>query len=138
MLRYDYADRCDGSPGDMISVGLGFPRAFIDAHKDDLWQAFVSGVRICTNNDGSRLKGFEIRGRTVMVEGDHIVIADAVLDTDASKDFRPHCNTGNWKRWVECPGQKVATAVVAQYEAGSPPRSITGLALECSSIVSGS
>ena len=96
-------------------------------------------MRICTNNDGTRLKGFEVKGRTVMVEGPGIVIEDAVLDTDKSRRFRGlDCNAGNWKRWVECPGQKVATAVIAYFEAGSPPRSATGLALERSSIVTGS
>jgi hypothetical protein len=137
MLRYDEADRRNGSPGDLIRVELGFPLSFIDAHKDDLWQAVVSGVRICTNNDGTRLKGFEVKGRTVMVEGPGIVIEDAVLDTDKSRSFRAHCNAGNWKRWVECPGQKVATAIIAYFEAGSPPREATGLARVCRSLVKG-
>jgi hypothetical protein len=138
MLRYDDADRCDGSPGDRIRVELGFFPSFIEAHRDDLWQAFVSGVRICTNNDGTRLKGFEIKGRTVMVAGDGIVVDDAVLDRDASQDARQHCNDANWKRWVACPGQQVATAVLVHFEAGNAPRSVTGLALECRAILTGS
>jgi len=138
MMRYDEADRCDDrTPGDAISVRAYTTNDFATTHDDELYQVYVSGVRICTNNDATRLKGVEIRARRILVQGDEVVVQSVALDETRRQDARGHCNDDNWRAWVDCPAAHIATAAVAHYEAGNEPRSITGLQLECRLVEAG-
>jgi hypothetical protein len=108
-------------------------------------RTFVRAVRVCMNNDNTKVKGFQIRGRTINADGSLTDLPSRypdsanssgmtpLSDLNAPSDERNHCN-GNWKRWVECPSGRIASAVSAHFSAGSTPRSLTGLALYCRSV----
>jgi hypothetical protein len=87
-------------------------------------QNFISGLRVCTNRDGSRVKGIQVRGRSVSTAG-YVGESTAVPEPEG----RANCSV--WRRWVNCPEDHVATGVVVQLEAGNEPRSIVGMALKC-------
>jgi len=104
---------------------------------------FVHGIRVCMNNNQTRVKGFQIRGKKIDENG-HPVDLDAGEPTGGQaggseselhlitepRDKRNHCK--HWKRWVECPRHnQIATAIIAHFEAGNTPRSLTGVALKC-------
>lgn len=106
-------------------------------------RVFVHGIRVCMNKQETRVKGFQVRGKRIDADG-HPVDLDSGKPTQGQaggsdvgmhiitepKDTRSHCK--NWKRWVECPRHnQVATSVIAHFEAGNTPRSLTGVALEC-------
>jgi len=107
-------------------------------------RTFVRALRVCMNNDGTRIKGFQIRGRKVDANGDVSDLPprypdpnnssgiDGQFDLNAPQDLRPNCD--GWKRWVECPQGQVATGIVAHYGAGDTPRSVTGIALKCRAV----
>jgi hypothetical protein len=97
------------------------------------------------NNDGTRIKGLQIRGRKIDADGDVSDLPplypdsstssglDALVDLNAPRDWRPNCDhNGGWRRWAECPQGQIATAIVAHYGAGDTPRSVTGIALKVS------
>jgi hypothetical protein len=50
------------------------------------------------------------------------------------KEDRPNCR--EWKRWVECPASHIASGVIVEFEAGNQPKSMTGISLLCSKVVS--
>ena len=108
-------------------------------------RTFVRALRVCTNNDGDRIKGFQIRGRKVDANGDVSDLPPRFPDSSDSSgmtpavdlnaprdDHRPHCDV--WRRWAECPQGQIATAIVAHYGAGDTPRSVTGIALKCRAV----
>lgn len=107
-------------------------------------RTFMRALRVCMNNDNTRVKGFQIRGRTIDDGGkvsdlpprypDSAGAAglSALVDLNAPYDQRPNCN--GWKKWVECSDGQIATALIAHFEAGSPPRSLTGIALQCRAV----
>lgn len=49
-------------------------------------------------------------------------------------ESRAHCHDDGWQSWVECAADEVVTAVTAHFEAGEPPRAVTGPALECTQV----
>jgi hypothetical protein len=108
-------------------------------------RTFVRALRVCMNNDGTRIKGLQIRGRKIDADGDVSDLPplypdsstssglDALVDLNAPRDWRPNCDhNGGWRRWAECPQGQIATAIVAHYGAGDTPRSVTGIALKVS------
>ena len=107
-------------------------------------RSFVTGMRVCMNNDNDRVKGLQIRGQTIT---DHGIMGKLERDTgdqksgnithlypEEPKDDRPNCNN-NWKRWALCPSaNQIATAVVLHFGAGKEPRSLTGIGLQCRTV----
>lgn len=107
-------------------------------------RSFVTGVRVCLNNDNDRVKGIQIRGQSITDYGALGKLERgaatqqsgniAHLYPEEPKDQRPNCNN-NWKRWALCPGSnQVATAVVLHFEAGKQPRSLIGVGLQCRTV----
>lgn len=120
-VRYDWpygvkssGDWCGGGGGDVAEVGF--------TNLQNL--NFISGLRVCTNRDGSRVKGIQVRGRSVSTAG-HVGESTTVPEPEE----RANCSV--WRRWVNCPEDHVTTGVVVQLEAGNEPRSIVGMALKC-------
>jgi hypothetical protein len=104
-------------------------------------RTFVRALRVCMNNDNTRVKGLQIRGREIDDNGN---VSDlparypdsalasglsALVDLNAPNDERPNCK--DWKKWAECPEGHIATAAAAHFGAGSNPRSVIGIALQC-------
>lgn len=80
----------------------------------------ITGLRVCQRQQNGRLKGVAIRFQSVGADGRGSV---------ASRSYdRPNCN--EWSRWVECPGDQVATGVVAHWRDAA----IVGMALQCRSL----
>src|SRR5215475_1847078 len=135
----DPKDLC-GSDPTSSEIKVQFGTNFAD-------RTFVSALRVCLNNDGTRIKGFQIRGRRIDANGgvsdlparypdssDSSGLTPQV-DLNAPQDERANCDiNGVWKRWVECPEGQIATAIVAHYEAGDTPRSVTGIGLKCRAV----
>lgn len=118
-------------------------REMVAAYTDSSYgkRSFVTGVRVCMNNDNTRVKGIQIRGGTVTDEGRLRALERKVegqssgglrrVAPEEPQDERPNCND-NWKRWALCPGDNhIATTVELHFEAGKEPRSLTGIALKC-------
>ena len=104
-------------------------------------RTFVRALRVCMNNDDTRVKGFQIRGSEIDDKGN---VSDlparypdssassgmsSLVDLNAPSALRRNCDS--WKKWVECPEGRIATAITAHFGAGSNPRSLTGIALQC-------
>jgi len=117
-------------------------------------RVFVTGIRVCTNKRETRVKGFQLRGKQIQDDGQ---LADLIYASpngptryyllsgenwgfsqseeyvnysDFPADFRNHCR--KWHKWAECPyPNQVATGVIAHFEAGKAPRSLTGVAVQC-------
>ncbi len=118
-------------------------REMVAAYTDSSYgkRSYVTGVRVCMNNDNTRVKGIQIRGRTITdegrlrdlerkAEGQRVAGLQRVAPEEP-QDERPNCNN-NWKRWALCPSENhIATAVELHFEAGKEPRSLTGIALKC-------
>jgi len=133
----DYKDLC-GKRGTSSELGA----AYEDTGSNGT-RVFVHGVRVCMNKKGTRVKGLQLRGKRIDENGHPVDLesgdpthgqaggSDVGLHVITEpRDTRAHCN--NWKRWSECPRHnQIATAVIAHFEAGNTPRSLTGLALEC-------
>lgn len=104
-------------------------------------RTFVRALRVCMNNDDTRVKGFQIRGSKIDGNGKVSDLpADypdssassgmsALVDLNAPSALRLNCES--WKKWAECEQGQIATAVTVHFEAGSEPRSVTGIALQC-------
>lgn len=118
-------------------------------------RVFVSGIRVCMNEKGTRVKGFQLRGKKITDDGKVIALpadkdianlveplgyrlAPAVLtnnDRNEPFGYRSNCLSSNWKRWAQCSHPlSIATGLVAHFEAGKKPRSLTGLGLQCQQI----
>jgi hypothetical protein len=102
------------------------------------------------NNDQSKVKGLNIRGKKLTDAGDLVELEDITCMVKAGNseqrvscpnspsDDRTNCdNNGGWKKWAECPSGFLATAAVVHFDAGKEPRSLTGIALKCRKIKSG-
>ena len=119
-------------------------------------RVFVTGIRVCTNKKETRVKGFQLRGKRIQDDGQLATLMypppsgpvrfrlaggrwdlvqfvkreEYVNDSDFPADFRNNCK--EWHKWAECPHpNQVATGVIAHFEAGKEPRSLTGVALQC-------
>jgi len=135
-FRTDSADRCGGPhPGDAVTAAAMPTSDYLVEHQHDQYQTLVRGIRICMNNDNSRLKGIEVRGRSVGANmANKFLLQDTPLDPDKASGARANCHDDGWQRWVDCGAGEVATAAVVHFEAGEPPRAVTGLALECAPV----
>jgi hypothetical protein len=70
-----------------------------------------------------------------LAEGSSPGSSGRVSNTPEPRDWRPNCPDDGWKKWVDCPEpNQVVTAVVAHFETGSTPRSLTGVELQCRSV----
>lgn len=109
-------------------------------------RSFVTGARVCMNNDNTRVKGLQIRGVTITDDGRLSDLEQKVegqssgglqrISPQEPQDDRPNCNN-NWKRWSLCPASNhIVTAVELHFEAGKEPRSLTGIGLKCRAIES--
>lgn len=126
-------DRCGGSP-----TSKEMRAQFSDAGLNEQ-RIFVSGIRVCMNEKGTRVKGFQLRGKKISDDGKVIPlpvdvdiaklpkppgyrIAPSVIINDDKNEpysYRLNCLGNNWKRWAECSHPiGIAIGVVAHFEAG--------------------
>lgn len=110
-------------------------------------RTFVRALRVCMNNDNTRVKGLQIRGSEIDGNGNVSDLPAKHAESSASSDssslsgkstladlnapigLRRNCD--NWKKWVECPQGRIATAITAHFGPESDPASLTGIALQC-------
>jgi hypothetical protein len=128
-------------------------RAMRAEYRDDMYfgrRVFVTGIRVCTNNRETRVKGFQLRGKEIDEDGRVAELVylehgptrlvsgewdlsqrdEHVNDSKSPADYRNNCR--EWHAWAECPHpNQVATGLISHFEAGTPPRSLTGVALQC-------
>ena len=147
----EITDRCGGS-----SNSKELRAQYSDAGLNEQ-RIFVSGIRVCLNENGTRVKGIQLRGKKISDNGK---IVPLPVDDDISKNLAPlgyrvspsvvtnddsnepysyrlNCQSNNWKRWAECSHPVgIATGVVAHFEAGKKPRALTGIALHCQQVKS--
>lgn len=111
-------------------------------------RVFVTGVRVVMNNDRTRVKGFQIRGKKITDAGDLVDLETGCSDTFQAggvenrlcnitepSDVRTNADTKDgWMKWAECSSGKLATAATLHFEAGNTPRSLVGVALKCRSV----
>lgn len=111
-------------------------------------RAFVTGVRVCMNNDKSRVKGFKLRGKKIDDAGRLVALQGGIAGsgTAGGSEVTTHVITepyatrtncdekDGWMPWAECAADKVATAAKLHYGSGSEPRSLVGIALQCRSV----
>lgn len=127
------------SPGDEIKL------SFEDAGPAGS-RAFITGIRVCMNNDQSKVKGLDIRGMKITDAGALVVpgrvfpCGEATSPNYSATTYceqprfvtRPNADqNGGWKKWSACSQGSLATAVVIHYAGGSEPRSLTGIELKC-------
>lgn len=142
----DIKDRCGGSP---TSSEL---RAIYSDEGLNERRVFVSGIRVCMNPKETRVKGIQLRGKKITDDGkivplpnekdiakqtDYLGYRIATLpvtndDRNEPYSYRGNCTSANWKKWAECSHPiSIAVGLIAHFEAGSKPRSLTGVALQC-------
>ena len=133
------SNNCSGSAGDEISVGVV---------RESLEGVFVGALRICRNNNGKRMKGIQVKFRTV-----HDDCTTESFDPDEestypkdyasigtientltpiivdSRDTRTNC--ADWDEWRYCLANNVATGLVL-HDDGS---GINGIQLQCRNVI---
>jgi hypothetical protein len=133
-------------------------RALRAQYRDDMRfgrRVFVTGIRVCTNNRETRVKGFQLRGKQIDHDGSLVALVypdtgggpsrltggewdlseriEHVNDPKNPADYRNNCR--EWHAWAECPEpNQVATGLTGYFEAGKEPRSLTGVRLQCRSV----
>ena len=90
-------------------------------------RAFVSGISICLNGDGDKIKGYTLRGRKINESG---VLEDLTLKA-AGPEL---ANCKEWQPGVDCQPGEIATAAEIDYGPGDEPRSWIGIALKCRAV----
>ena len=89
---------------------------------------YIDGVQVCVNGGGDRVKGVKIFGKKLNRS------TGALTDAGSKKFERTNCKT--WKTTRYCPAGKVASGVSIGYQLQQfIPNNITGLALECRSVI---
>jgi hypothetical protein len=142
-------NRCgtSGQPAGDVGSSSGFKSVWTN----DAYAVYVSGVRVCMNNQDTRVKGLEIRAG--VVENDRVVAyADWTPPADSASGIggrsdqgfttlylsgpaeRPNCN-GNWKRWVECRAGELPSALYLHFDSAAEPASLTGVQLACRAVL---
>ncbi len=144
-------DRCGAAP-----TSKEMRAQFSDAGLNEQ-RIFVSGIRACMNPKGTRVKGFQLRGKKISDNGKVIPlpvdvdiaklleplgyplaqIPSVITDDDKNEpySYRLNCVGNNWKRWAACSHPiGIAIGVVAHFEAGKKPKSLTGIALQCQQV----
>jgi hypothetical protein len=84
---------------------------------------FVSGVSVCMNSAGDKVKGIDVVGKQLTSSG--TLVGLAMFGSPP----RIHCS--EWESWVQCPTGQIATAVDAHFSGGNTFESLTGIALQC-------
>jgi hypothetical protein len=107
-------------------------------------RTFVRALRVCMNNDNTGVKGLQIRGGEIDGNGNvsdlpakYAESSDSsslsgksmLADLNAPIGLRRNCD--DWKKWVECPQGRIATAITAHFGPESDPASLTGITLQC-------
>lgn len=109
---------------------------------------FISGVRVCMNKKGTRVKGLELRGKKITDDGKPVALIPEIVgevggganpfiysfeDVTEPRDRRPNCHKDQWKRWAECPRHtQIATGAIVHFEEeAKQPWSLTGIELQC-------
>jgi DNA-binding beta-propeller fold protein YncE len=90
-------------------------------------RAFVSGVRVCLNREGDKVKGWDLYGKKINDDG-------SLSDTNrASFPGRANCpaDGSGWQSAVNCPAGELATAAEVHFGPGNDERSWIGIALKC-------
>ena len=134
--------------------GTPTSRAMRAEYRDDMRfgpRVFVTGIRVCTNNKETRVKGFQLRGKQIEDDAGLAALVyppgpvtyrlvggrwnlserdEHVNDPQTPADCRNNCK--EWHAWAECPyPNQVATGLIGHFEAGKTPRSLTGVELQC-------
>ena len=127
-------------------------------YRDDMYhgpRVFVTGIRVCTNNKETRVKGFQLRGKRIEDDGGLAALtnspgptrlasggrhrpqrSDHVNDPESPADYRNNCK--EWHAWADCPqSHQVAIGLIGHFEAGKEPRSLTGVQLQCRNVSQG-
>ncbi len=94
---------------------------------EDASLIYVSGLRVCMDRGGERVKGIQVRGRITASNG------TLTAGSREPRFERPNCH--EWRRWVECPANHIASGLIADFDAGKEPRSMTGISLICRRVV---
>ena len=140
-------DQCGGNGPNTGSIrAIGFGQEFADVKKTDLINdpdRFMFGIRVCMNNDLTRIKGAAIVGSEVSAETGAKIPETVFPSNDTSPQFRrEHCASGNESfsferdpRWMPaaiCPQRHIATSLLVHFQEGSSDiRSIRGISLKC-------
>jgi hypothetical protein len=111
-------DACGKAPRDGSEMLVGYLQTES--------MVFVSGLRVCMDGGGERVKGIQLRGRVLGLQG--------ALTPAEGEPRQERTNCKDWRRWVECPAGSIASGLVAELEAGDEPRSASGLRLLCSKV----
>jgi hypothetical protein len=96
--------------------------------------SFVSGVTVCMNALGDKVKGISVSGRKLLSNG--ALIAASTVGSSP----RPNCDS--WSAWATCPSGQIVTAIDAHFQPDNgptggpfpPPRSLSGIALHCRTV----
>lgn len=110
----DFVDKCDGT-----SLGGEKTASFTG-------RTYVSGLRVCLDRDHERVKGVELRGRTVESNG--------ALRGASNRPAFERTNCRDWMDWVECPSGKIASGLNLHFEGGGGARSLKGIGLVCRTV----
>jgi hypothetical protein len=138
-------NRC-GSSGQPTTV-LGTTSGVNTVWTNKSYGIYISGIRVCMNDQDTRVKGMEVRAS--VVEGDRVVAYEDWMQPAQSSspiggpvEYRgrsthvsvpaqnPNCN-GNWKRWVDCRAGELPSAVYLHFSGAATPSSLTGVSLAC-------
>ena len=113
-------DLCGGNGPNSGTMGATYANTGGTANR-----VFITGAQVCMNGADDKIKGIHLRGQRITDAG---TLADFGPD---EQDARTNCHQDHWKRWVNCPAGQIATAAIIHFEAGSTPRSWTGIELRC-------
>ena len=133
------SSNCSGSTGDEISVGVV---------RESLEGVFVGALRICRNNNGRRLKGLQVKFRTVKSDctTEHFEADDEAtypedyagvgtiengLHSIITEESDSRNNCADWGEWRYCPAGSVATGLVL-HDGGS---GVNGIQLQCRNVI---
>jgi hypothetical protein len=118
--KEDQLKGCGGTSGNASSLKT---LSFDLSHN-----SYISGIRVCLNSNGTRVKGLRVYGRQLNRSTGNLV------DLPYKEWFRPNCT--NWRKAHMCPEGQIASAVIAKYEGPQVTnRAISGLALQCRSVL---
>jgi DNA-binding beta-propeller fold protein YncE len=88
---------------------------------------FVSGVSVCLNNDGTKVKGWRLNGKKINADGTLTDVNRAIAGPRANC---PSDESG-WRPFVNCAAGELATAAEIHFAAGSDARDWIGIELQC-------
>jgi len=133
----DQVDRCANKGPTQRSkreLGYGTGKKY-DYTRLTTEPVYITGIRVCLNRKGTRIKGIQIEGKRVKPRAPNILQDLEAVDgaINAPRISHQNCD-GKWRRWSRCGRNKAAVAVDVHFEAGPEPRSGTGLAVRCRAV----